>query len=271
MRKRVPKQPNWRWALFQAFVDSTHPEVTEPILQFKRYLLETFEDKKEILEETGLLRLVRHHKKNDPKVAKAIAMYKCEPIRRIANQLLIERCTPDIIQDVLYNKFKDNFDEEVILMYRDFFCDTETLNNYDFARFYETKGWNLDDVVPPVPAKWRSEYRIFESGGDVSIDKSDIVKHMMYRAFFRSEEVRKYGLHGDDLALKWQKRALDGVKMLADLNSGGEGKIPEEFEQEIFWPSETAEDVEDIEGYDPVDDSGESDKDPESYEHTFDL
>lgn len=269
IKKRIPKLPHWRWLLFKAFREED-PDVDERILQLKRWLLENF-DKEEILEQVDFRELEVYHKKGDEDIDQAKQVHDCLPIRFSVEKLLLERCEHETIQDVVYNKFHERLSKRSIAMYRKIFFDHDVLNKYDIASFYDEKGFNVDDIVPPVPAKWRDKYQVFQAGGDIDIEKDDILEHILYTALFRSEELQGMGLEGDKLSLRWQKRVLDAIDMMKDINQGDVSGVPDQFDIEVTYPEETAEDVGEIEGYDPVEDAGDMEGSPEEYEHSFDL
>nr|NIQ04940.1 hypothetical protein [Candidatus Korarchaeota archaeon]NIU82596.1 hypothetical protein [Candidatus Thorarchaeota archaeon]NIW13080.1 hypothetical protein [Candidatus Thorarchaeota archaeon]NIW51242.1 hypothetical protein [Candidatus Korarchaeota archaeon] len=142
--QRIPRLPHWRWVLF---CGAGHPEYTEPVAQLDRYLSEEKID-------VGLGDL----EDPDEDVSRAIRIFESEPpIRKTIESMLFERCSSTLIQDALYHKYKEPISDVVVRRYKKFFYDTEVLNNYDIAKYYESSSQRIPKP-PPVPGSFKEAY-----------------------------------------------------------------------------------------------------------------
>lgn len=268
IKKRVPCLPHWRWLLYKAF-QGDH-EVDERILQFKRWLKENF-DRDEIIDRLDFEELNGYYKTGDKNIDHAREIHKCLPIRFSIEKLLIEDCSLESIQDVVYNKFDERVDVRTLEMYEKIFFDREALNKYDIASFYDEKGFDVNGIIPPVPSKWRGKYQIFQAGGDIDIPVEEIIEHIMYSSLFRAEELQGMGIEAEKLSIRHKKKILDAIDMKKEINQGDVSGLPEKFDIEVTYPEETAGEIEDVDNYDPVEDAGDMEESIEEYEHSFDI
>jgi hypothetical protein len=256
-KERIPRLPHWRWVTYHCLLGRKHEDIDGSVKKFAQYLKDSGKKKVDAFEMIGLLDLLRHEKSPDPYIARAIALLDEKPLRDILERMLLEHCKPEFIQEAIFSRFKDNIRPEVIKWYQALFWDTATLTSYDFGRYYEKVGLHKRPKPPSVGGRWREECVAFREGASTSIDADAAVKHMFTRAFFRSEELAKYGSLTDQMVIKYQKVALGHYRAMNEAKTrAGETKIPEQFDVEIYYPPQTAFDAGSLEGYDPVVDSG---------------
>lgn len=227
--ERVPRIPHWRYLLYKG------EDLTEELLQLKRWLDEEGRSVGLDIEESRLERALRIWTEEPP-------------IRSVVEKMLLENCQPIVIRDVIFSKFKDNIDIEDIMIYQKYFFDTESLNAYDMAKYYEKSGrmHEFPHTAPPVPGRWRPEYAAFKQGGDVEIDMEAAVKHIFTDAFFRAAELGEYGWRGDDKKIKYQNMVLSAYKALLEARKDGKVDLPEAFNIQVWYPETTAVSIEEI-------------------------
>lgn len=229
VKNKIPKHPDWRLRLLQG-------ELTEEYAQLRRFL-----DEEDI--DVGLGDI------EDEEFQTSRLINDTPPMRKIAQRMLIERCSNKVISDVLYHKFDEAISERAVHLYRKFFFDTTVLNRYDLASIVDLP------KRPPVPNSMRTDYAAHLEGADVDVDPDMALKVMFTKAFFRAQELGEYGWAGDDKLLKYQRQAMDLYKTMREFRSNTE--LPEEFQFEIEYPEQTAASFEDLEDYDPNDDPNE--------------
>lgn len=236
--ERIPRIPHWRFVLYLGERD---PHYSEEMAQLRRYLDDEGID-------VGLSQL----EDPDKHLERAQKIYLHErPIKSTIENMLTERCSNRIIVNALYHKFKEAFSIKVIRRYRKFFFDTKVMNTYDMARYYESNSMAMPKP-PPVPGSMKEAYVAHQNGVDADINMQDALMHMFKTSFFRSQELKEFGWAGDDKVLKFQKNAMDLVRVIKEGSS--DTPIPEEFNYVIEYPGETSVSHEDIEGYDPGED-----------------
>lgn len=241
--QRIPRIPHWRWILFSG---AGHPDWSEAIAQLDRYVKEEGLD-------VGLSGLSEPTEDS----ARAVKIYLSEPpIKKTIEAMLFERCSVKLIADALYHKFKEPISDNVVRQYRKFFYDVEVINNYEMAKYYETKAQNIPKA-PPVPGHMKEQYIAFKHGVETSLDVQKVLNHMLQASFFRSQELQQYGWVADDKVLKYQKNTMDLIKTMKD--GGLDIPIPDEFNYEVEYPNATAVSMTGLGDYDPADDPNAED------------
>lgn len=220
LKKKIPKLPQWRWVVL--CIDAGRPiSVPEKHQQtfnkFMEYLRESFEDPSEAV---GFVDVYSEE------AEEALELNKVKPVKSIIRRMLSERVPYSSIVEVLDYKFRIKTSEIVIDTFKKLFWDVDSLNTYEIAVFLNESG----DSEPPPPTinKYRSAYTEFKNGADVMLNPEDVLKHMLNRAFFRSEELFKSG--NDMLAIRAQRAAMDIAKNLRLFS----GKENEESLSDIF-------------------------------------
>lgn len=260
---KPPKKPHWRWLTYHALLGRDKDGVGEEVLRFAKQLAKKHDDRIKSFREIDAIDLLKHEKKEpDPSITRGLELRDEPPIRQTLQEMLLERCDLELIQDALYHKFKETIPVDALAFYRDYFWDTEYLNAYEFGQYFAESDEKRPDP-PPIRGKWRPHYRIFQEGGDVDISMDEAMEHMFQRAFFRSEELARLKSVGDEKVLKFQKNAAKIYKSLrkAERQSGGSIELPEEFDKKIEYPDTTAVDADRLDGYDPHDDPNEEQDD----------
>lgn len=221
LKRKIPKIPHWRYLL-----------VTDQGG-------ESFEALKQYLEEErpniGL------HDFEDPLFDEALYFFETKPIRKVIQNMVLENCGNKVICDVLLYKFNIDCDRRVITLYKKFFFDNKTFNNFELASYL---GKDMPQA-PSVPGAMRSDYAAYKQGAVVEIDSDMALQQMFNRAFFRSQELSRYGSPMDDQVMKYQNQAVNIYKVMKDFNQ--KSSLPEEFQYEIEYPEDTAIDIEDLE------------------------
>lgn len=248
---RPPTRPDWRWVTYHALIGNDGDKITDEVLRFARYLREHYDNPIEAIDAE---RMRRSHQEdvNDPDVVRALHLRNEPPIRDVLRRMLQEHCDLELIQDAIFRKFKENLSVDTIEIYRDFFWDTDTLNSYEFGQFYASSEMHRPDP-PPVGGVFREKWVAFQQGAqidDFSLDKA--MERMFQRAFFRSEELAQYRGAADDRVLDFQNSATKIYKAIRKEGGTNEDteELPEEFDQEIEYPDDTAYDKREIEGAD---------------------
>lgn len=257
-----PKRPNWRWLTYHALLGRDKEGVDEEILRYAKHVTRKHDDRIEDFREIGAECLLKHEKeKEDPNINRALKIREEPPIRDLLQELLLEQCELDLVQETLYHKFKETIPTEALSFYRDFFWDTETLNAYEFGQYFAESEQTRPEP-PPIQGKWRSYYRIFKEGGEIDLDMNEAMARMFQRSFFRSEELSKYKAAADDRVLDYQKNAVKIFKALQKSeNEEGGIEMPEEFRQTIEYPDETAVESDSLEEYNPKENPNEEEED----------
>lgn len=258
-----PKRPNWRWLTYHALLGRDKEGVDEEILRFAKEVSRGNDERIEDFQEIDADHLLRHEKhEKDPDIVRALELRDEPPIRNILEELLLEQCDLELVQDALYHKFKEKIPLESLEFYRDFFWDTETLNAYDFGEYFSGSDKERPGP-PPVQGKFRPHYKLFQEGGEVDLQMEDAMEHMFQRAFFRSEELSRYKAAADDRVLKYQKNAVKIYKTLLESAQDDDGGIemPEEFQQKVEYPDNTAVDADSLDEYNPHEDPNEKEDD----------
>ncbi len=222
LKRKIPPVPHWRYTLLM----DRGGEAFEPL---KRYLKEEkisvdLEDAQEDIFEDSLY------------------IYTTPPMKKIVQDMILENCSNKVICDVLEHKFNVQYEPRAITLFRKFFFDNRTFNNYELAEFL---GREMPDA-PPVPGSMRSEYRAYKNGAEVDLDIDMALQHMFAQNFFRAQELAKYGWAGDDKSLKFKAQAMNAYKLLKEYNQ--KSSLPDEFKYEIEYPEDTALDLEDLDG-----------------------
>ena len=241
--ERVPRVPHWRWVMH---CGKSHDDYNEPFAQLQRYVDEEETD-------LSLSALVEP----TPDVKRAISIYLTEPpIRETIESMLYERCSKKLISDALFHKYKEAISENVVRQYSKYFYDTEIMNNYEMAKYFERSGQKIPKA-PPVPGHMKEGYIAFKNGVETKLDPQQAMMHMFQTSFFRAQELSEYGWVADDKIIKFQKSAMDILKTMREGEM--DQPIPEEFIYEVEYPSETSIDVSELDDYDPEDDPNEED------------
>lgn len=222
LKRKIPPIPHWRYTLLL-------DRGGEAFVPLKRYLEEEkisvgLEDAQEDLFEDALY------------------IYTTEPMKKVVQDMILERCGNKVICDVLEHKFDVQYETRVITLFRKFFFDNKTFNTYELAQYL---GKDMPQS-PPVPGSMRSQYRAFKNGAEIELDMDAALQHMFNQSFFRAQELSRYGWAGDDKTIKHKAQAMNAYKLLKEYNQ--KSSLPEEFKYEIEYPEDTALDIEDLEG-----------------------
>lgn len=185
---------------------------------------------------------------NPESLQKALEIFNTPPFQRVMENFLIENCDAKIIIDAFWHKFKVAINADIVGDYRRFFFDTNVVNTYDIAKYYEKSGRSLPKA-PPVPGRMREAYTAFKNGEYARVMPEEAMMHLFQQAFFRAQELSQLGWQGDDKALRFMKEATNMLKTVKDLDAATE--LPDAFQFEVEYPESTAIDVDNIEGYDP--------------------
>lgn len=262
LKSLIPKVPNWRWVLYHAMVNREHDQLNEKFRGLSRRLFEDHEQKTDAFEAVGLLDLLQHEfdqrkgKDGSEDVERALELKDQGRICQVVEDMLSEHCDPEWIQDAVYNKFKESLSQETIEHYKDLFWDVDFLNAYEFAEYWLEQGGRDRPDPPPVQGAHRPEYVAYQHGVEVDINPEDMLKDVMTQAYFRSKELTRFGMAADDEVLKYQKNFMSAFKVLKDKNGDQSGELPKVFQREIVYASGTAAEPDELEGYDPEEDSG---------------
>jgi len=255
-----PTRPNWRWLTYQALLGRDKPGIDDEVLVYAKHLKKTHTDKKIApFEAIDAVRMLKHERDPQPEIARALELRDETPIEQCIRRLLLEQCGLELIREAVYHKFKAPLEIDTLTVFRDFFWDTQTLNAYEIAQSFAAEGHQLPDP-PPVNGRWRAGYRAFEAGvQDDDFDMDAAMERMFQRSFYRSEELAQYHGAADDRVMKFQRNAIKLYKSLHKAkqdrqDNNSEVDLPDEFEQPIEYPEQTAITIHDLDGYDPSED-----------------
>lgn len=232
--------------------------VTGEFKSLSRRLFEDYDKKSDAFRSVGLLDLLEYESKKskgnkyDEDIYEALDIHSKPVISRVVNEMLGEHCDKEWIQDALYHKFKKNVTVRAINIYSSLFWDASFLDAYEMGEYWINQGGRF--APPPVPGKFRDKYTAYKHGSDVDISPEDIARDIMVSAYFRSNELKKYGTASNDDVLKYQKAALAAIKVLSDREGDTSGDLPEVFKRTIVYSDNTT--VDKVDGYDPEEDSG---------------
>lgn len=243
IRKRIPKQPDWRWALHHKLNGEDHDSVTEGVRLLARYLEDNYDNPREAAGLTSI---------DDEGLHQAIRLRDTPPISQLIEHMLVESCEIEWIEEAIYYKFNETVSTEVIDLYRRLFWDTKALNNYDLRKFYQDRS----PAPPPVQGDMRSAYMAYQAGVQVDIDHDKIAQDILLQSFFRSKELSQFGVPADDSVIDYQKLALKAYKALQESDIATDEGLPTVFDRPIKYAENSAIDAEELEGYDPDEDSG---------------
>lgn len=219
LKKILPKRPDWR---YQLLIGNEEREFQELALFIEEDSYDPDLSRSE-----------------DPLYEDALYIYQTPPMKALVEKLLLEKCNHQILCDILEHKFGEAYDKKMVNIYRHFFFDNITFNMYDLAQM-------LDDMpdAPPVPGSMRSDYIAFKNDGEPNLNADAALKHMFSLAFFRAQELSKFGWATDDKVIKYQNHAVSLYRTMQDYNTDSE--LPEEFNYEVEYPDETAVDLSEI-------------------------
>lgn len=241
--------------MFHLFMGREHDKIDERFRSFKRRLEAHTDSKKEAVEITGIIGLMLWERDGDEAIDIAIRLREQPPIRLLIERMLTEHCEPEWITEAVYHKFKERVDEEVIEAFQTYWWDTDLLNAWDMANHYHRSGKKRPEP-PPVPGPMREQYMAYQQGVDVDLDADAALRDIFKSAFFKSKELETFGIPAYDKVAKFQKNAMKAYKTIQDANADTGSALPEKYQHEIVYPDDTAKAADELENYDPVEDSG---------------
>ena len=208
LRKIIPKVPQWRWVIL--CLDSGRPisipdKYIDGFNKLHEYIKENYESIEEAFECVDVY---------SQEAEEAVDLNKIKPVRNIIRKLISERADVESIIEVLDFKFRIKTTPEILNTFKILFWDVDVVNTYEMAQFLHSL--EESEVAPPTLGRYRKSYTEFNQGVDVVLEPKEILRHMMNRAFFRSEELFKTG--NDMLAIRAQRAAMDIAKNLRLFN-----------------------------------------------------
>lgn len=224
-KKRVPKKPHWRYIYLKG---KDHPEWDAAFDAFKEYA----ESEKVPF---------RYTEAQLGHLGNALTLFEKKPVAKMIQDLLLEQVAVRSICDIIKKKFNIDIVKEDIFSYRKFFFDMDTFDHYEM---YEMIGAEMPPA-PPVPNSMREAYTEFRYGGDAKIDADKALEHLFQRAFFRTGELAKLGVHGDKHITSYMKEAVNIYKTMKDYSVTKD--LPEGFDILVEYPEDTAISIEDLE------------------------
>lgn len=260
---KPPKKPHWRWVIYKTLVGEEHDDAGDDTWRFIRHLEETYDAREARLDAINALDIYEAHRNNDGDLRRAFSLRHEHPIRQQLERMMIEGLDMTLIQEAVYDRFKESISLDAIRYYRDLFWDTERFNLYDFGDFYIEDDERRRPHPPSVKGPFREEYLAFQNGASLDdFDMDDAMERMFQRAFFRSEVLAE--MKADEKAQGWVRNATDIFRVLQKKRANEMNReideLPEEFDYDIEYPDETAADAEELTHYEPAEDiHGESD------------
>ena len=232
-RQRIPKIPHWRWIVF---IGDNHPEWDDRF----NYMVELEPHRKNLGVPTKI----------DDKL---VNWFSSKPIRRVLEDLIIERCSKQVVINVLRHKFRIEAKDYEVTEYKKVFFDIKHMSMIDLDRYWSSLGYRRAPMPPPVPGAIRADYEAFKNGALVKLNHEDVLNQIIARTFFRSQEISKrLGVEGEEKAAKLNKTTIEAIRALREINVNDD--LPEGFDYEVEYPEETATTVDtllNMGAYDP--------------------
>lgn len=237
IKNKIPAIPHWRWVLYCALTDRSHEDINEGFRKAKRRL----ED-----EHDSPLGAADLEDAEDQTVERAKKIRASKPpIRKLLEDMLRERCDYEWIKDAVEKKFGLYVDDQLIDHFKKYFWDVDRLDAYELARH---EGHSSS---PPVPGEMRDQYMAYQAGVAVQLNPDEVVNDVLTDAYFRSKELQRYGVQGDELVLKYQKNIFKAFDRIKESEAKQAVELPESIQMDVTYPDDTAVNADELEDYDP--------------------
>lgn len=224
----IPLIPHWRYVFIKG---KSHPEWNVNMDALSAYV-----DAKGD----------RHHLMMDID-EETLRIYQTRPMRKIVEEMLLERCDGGTIANTLRRKFglSEDLDGNTISRYKILFFDIDRMSHFDIANYRASMG--LPDIKsPPVPGEFRSAYMQYAHDETPELDEDAVLKAIVAQSFFRSQELLRYGFEGDSKYLAFAKTSMEAMEKRRSIRQSM-GELPDEYNYPIEYPDNTAVDAEDLE------------------------
>jgi hypothetical protein len=222
----IPLIPHWRFILIKG---RSHPEWDSRMDALSAYI-DAKGGRHNLLMEVDPL---------------CMTIYSTKPMRRIVEEMLLERCNGGVVANTLRNKFGiDEIDGNTISKYKILFFDVDRMSHFDMASYRASKG--LPDIKPPpVPGEFRPAYMQYAHDEIPELDEDAVLKTITAQSFFRSQELLRYGSEGDSRYLAYAKTTMDAMEKRRSIKQS-QGELPADYNYPIEYPDNTAVNAEDL-------------------------
>lgn len=225
-RELIPLIPHWRFIFIKG---KSHPEWDSRMDALAAYL-DVKGGRHNLLMEI------------DPM---CMSIYSTKPMRRIVEEMLLERCDGRTVAKTLKHKFGiEDIDGNTIIKYKILFFDVDRMSHFDIATYRASQG--LPDIkAPPVPGEFRSAYMEYAHDEIPDLDEDAVLKTIAAQSFFRSQELLRYGFEGDSKYLAYAKSAMEAMEKRRSIRQS-QGELPPDYVYPIEYPDSTAVNAEDL-------------------------
>jgi hypothetical protein len=225
-RQLIPMIPHWRYIFIKG---KSHPEWDSRMDALAAYI-DAKGDRHNLLMDI------------DPM---CLGIYNTKPMRKIVEEMLLERCDSKTIATTLKHKFGvESIDGNTIFKYKILFFDIDRMSHFDVASYRASVG--MPDIkAPPVPGEFRSAYMEYAHDEMPDLDEDAVLKTIAAQSFFRSQELLRYGFEGDSKYLAFTKSAMEAMEKRRSMRQS-QGELPLEYTYPIEYPDSTAVDAEDL-------------------------